>query len=145
MRDMINSIHTARPRTPAAPPAPPQEAVPTDSFQAYWPYYLSKHRHPGTRMMHFCGVAGAMALAGPAATLNPWLALAAPVWGYGMARLSHKCVEHGEPAALPALALRGDAKMFGLMLRASSGRAIRRRCTRSPDVAKKRPSGGSCS
>ena len=117
----MNTISSALPRTSTltAPPAPAaKETVPTDSFEAYWPYYLSKHRHPGTRIMHFCGVAGAAALAGAGvATGSPWFFLAAPVVGYGMARIGHKFIEHGEPAASPLLALRGDAKMFGLMLR----------------------------
>ena len=118
----MNSISSlARGATsPAAPATKPAADTPQtfDTFESYWPYYLSKHRHPGTRIMHFCGVASAITLATAGAiTLNPWLIAAAPVAGYGLARLSHKCVEHGEPAASPLLALRGDAKMFGLMLR----------------------------
>lgn len=89
------------------------------SFEDFWPFYVSQHAKPATRRLHFAGTAGALAILGASAALRrPALAAAAPAFAYGLAWFSHFAIEKNRPATFvhPWWSLRGDFRMFGLML-----------------------------
>ena len=90
------------------------------SFQEFWPYYVSQHRNPMCRRMHFAGTGLAIAclLASPA---FPPALMAAPVVGYGLAWIGHFAFERNRPASWQSLnaliwSFRGDLRMFRCML-----------------------------
>jgi hypothetical protein len=82
-----------------------------ESYEDFWPYYVSQHLHPATRAIHVgatttalvCGAAGF-------ALFNPLLVAAAPVVGYGPAWASHFLIEKNKPASFghPLWSLRAD-------------------------------------
>ena len=89
------------------------------SFEEFWPFYVTEHRHPLNRALHFVGstTAAAVALTG-VVTLNPLLVAAAPVVGYGAAWVGHFFVEKNKPATFeaPLWSLISDYRMCGLFL-----------------------------
>jgi len=42
-----------------------------ESFEEFWPYYLSEHRDPRSRRLHFVGTTGFIAAAGASTALHP--------------------------------------------------------------------------
>jgi hypothetical protein len=84
------------------------------TFREFYPFYLSEHRHPVCRRMHFVGSALVLACVALAiATRNAWWLAAAPVCGYGCAWAGH-FFEHNRPATFthPLYSLVGDWVMF---------------------------------
>lgn len=86
------------------------------TYKDFWPYYLSEHRKPNTRRLHFLGTASVIAapiLA--AATGQLWLLAAMPLMGYGPAWIGHFGVEKNKPATFtyPLWSLISDFRMFG--------------------------------
>jgi hypothetical protein len=90
------------------------------SFREFYPYYLSEHRNPTCRRLHFVGSALILVLVGLviAAVLAPWWLLAVPVIGYGFAWVGHFVFERNRPATFtyPLWSLAGDWVMFKDML-----------------------------
>ena len=88
------------------------------SFDEFGPYYVSQHLHPVNRWLHFAGTSAALGCVA-ASPLFPPLLAAAPVVGYGMAWIGHFAIEKNCPATFgnPLWSLRGDFKMWSLMLR----------------------------
>ncbi len=89
------------------------------SFQAFWPYYLSEHAMPRTRALHLFGTGLGLWLLALAIVLADWRLLpAALVSGYGFAWIAHAFVERNRPATFtyPLWSLMGDFKMFWLWL-----------------------------
>jgi hypothetical protein len=89
------------------------------SFREFYPFYLSEHRHPTCRKLHFIGSLLVLALlAATAATLNAWLLVAVPVVGYGFAWVGHFAFEKNRPATFkyPAYSFAGDWVMFWQLL-----------------------------
>jgi hypothetical protein len=85
------------------------------SFAEFYPFYLSEHRDPACRRLHFVGSLLVLAaLATAAFTLNPWWLLAALVGGYGCAWIGHFFFEHNRPATFthPVYSFIGDWAMF---------------------------------
>ncbi len=90
------------------------------TFEEFWPYYVSQHKHPTSRRLHFVGTSiaiGCVAIS----PLNPSALLLAPVAGYGMAWIGHFVFENNRPATFgsakfAAWSLRGDLKMWMHML-----------------------------
>ena len=98
------------------------------SFDEFWPYYVSEHRRPATRALHFLGTSLVLATLGAAALVSPWWLLAAPFAGYGPAWIGHLFVEKNRPATFtyPLWSLRADFRMFGLTLRGRMGPEVER-------------------
>lgn len=89
------------------------------SFGEFYPFYLSEHRNPTCRKLHFVGtslVIGLLVLA--AFTANPWWLLAVPVAGYGFAWVGHFAFEKNRPATFtyPAWSFMGDWVMYWQLL-----------------------------
>ena len=90
------------------------------TFRDFYPFYLSEHRHPVCRRLHFIGSALVLTVIGAAiVTRNAWWLAAAPVAGYGFAWVGHFFFEKNRPATFtyPLYSLAGDWKMFGDILR----------------------------
>jgi hypothetical protein len=88
------------------------------SFEEFWPYYVSQHLDPTNRWLHFVGTSMALGCIAISPVVPPAL-LAAPLVGYGFAWIGHFGVEKNRPATFgnPLWSLRGDFKMWSLMLR----------------------------
>lgn len=87
------------------------------SFEEFWPYYLSEHRHPISRGLHYVGTATGLTVAGLGTlTLNPFAIPTALACGYGAAWVGHFVVEKNRPATFtyPKWSLRGDMRMLKL-------------------------------
>jgi len=87
------------------------------SFAEFWPYYVSEHSRPGTRLLHFCGTLLLLPVLLLAVLTSPWYLLLLPLVGYGFAWISHATVERNKPATFdyPLWSLLADFKMFALM------------------------------
>jgi len=79
------------------------------TYEDFWPYYVSEHRDPICRRLHFVGTSLVMAMA-----LNPLLWPALPVAGYGFAWVGHFFFEKNRPATFdyPLWSLRADFRMW---------------------------------
>ncbi|MBK9031884.1 MAG: DUF962 domain-containing protein [Myxococcales bacterium] len=86
------------------------------TFEEFWPYYVSQHLDPTCRALHFAGTTLAMACVA-ATPLVPAAILAAPVCGYGLAWIGHFAFERNRPASWHSArhllwSLRGDFRMW---------------------------------
>lgn len=96
------------------------QAAPTPSqryatFREFYPFYLSEHRDPKCRRMHFVGSTLALIfLIVAIATRNPWWLLAAAICGYGFAWIGHFAFEKNRPASFkqPLFSFIGDWAMY---------------------------------
>ena len=88
------------------------------SFEQFWPFYVSQHSRPSTRALHFAGTTMVLGSLAAAALVSPWVAVAAPFVGYGPAWIGHFFCEKNRPATFtyPLWSLRGDVRMYGLMI-----------------------------
>lgn len=89
------------------------------SFTEFWPYYLSEHRSPLNRRLHFVGTTLVNLIVLSAIVAGqPKVLLATPLFGYGFAWVGHFIVEKNRPATFkhPLWSLMGDYKMYGYML-----------------------------
>ena len=85
------------------------------TFRDFYPFYLSEHRNPACRKLHFAGSTLVLAiLAAAAVTMNPWWLLAVPLAGYGFAWVGHFAFERNRPATFtyPLWSLMGDWVMY---------------------------------
>jgi hypothetical protein len=90
------------------------------TFREFYPFYLSEHRHPVCRRLHFVGSALVLVVIGVAiATGDAWWLAAAPLAGYGFAWIGHFFFEKNRPATFsyPLYSLIGDWVMFRDILR----------------------------
>lgn len=90
-----------------------------ESFEEFWPYYVSQHQHPMCRKLHFVGTSIALGCVA-VSPVYPAALLAAPVVGYGFAWIGHFVYEKNKPASWGgvkafAWSLRGDLRMWRLM------------------------------
>jgi hypothetical protein len=89
-----------------------------DSFEEFWPFYVSQHRKEGTRALHFAGTTlGLLCLVRAIAARLPWFVLWGLVLSYGLAWIGHFFIEKNRPATFqyPFWSFAGDMKMYGLM------------------------------
>jgi hypothetical protein len=89
------------------------------SFAEFYPFYLSEHRDPTCRRLHFAGSAAVLLILAAALLTRSWLLLlAVPVVGYGFAWVGHFFFEHNRPATFtyPLWSFIGDWVMFKDML-----------------------------
>ena len=92
---------------------------PFESFEAFYPYYLSEHRHGRCRLLHFIGTSAVISLLMSAALMGSWgLAACCPLVGYGFAWVGHVAFEKNRPATFyyPLWSLRGDFVLFADIL-----------------------------
>jgi hypothetical protein len=85
------------------------------TFREFYPFYLSEHRHPICRRLHFVGSALVIAtIVAASVTRNAWWLAAAPVAGYGFAWIGHFFFEKNRPATFtyPFYSFLGDWAMF---------------------------------
>jgi len=80
-----------------------------ESYEEFWPYYISEHRDPTNRKLHFIGTTLVMGMA-----VNPLLWPLVPVAGYGFAWFGHFKHEKNRPATFqyPKWSLRADFRMW---------------------------------
>ena len=84
-----------------------------ETYEEFWPYYVSQHLHPATRVIHVGATSAAMVVGATGiALLNPLLVAAAPVLGYGPAWASHFLIEKNKPASFghPFWSFRADLR-----------------------------------
>jgi hypothetical protein len=90
------------------------------SLKEFYPYYLSEHQHPTSRILHFVGTGLVLVVLGLAIALKnySWLA-GIPVLGYGFAWVGHFFFEKNKPATFtyPFYSLASDFLLFFDLLR----------------------------
>lgn len=101
-----------------------------ETYEDFWPYYVSQHMDPTCRKLHFVGTGLALANLAISPVFPPAF-LAAPVYGYGLAWLGHSVFEKNVPATWlgrrEALwSLRSDLRMFRKMIDGSMDREVER-------------------
>lgn len=85
------------------------------SFAEFYPYYLSEHRHPVSRALHYVGTwCSVLCLLSLAGTGNLWWLLGALFCGYSFAWFGHFYFEHNRPATFrhPLYSFAGDFRMW---------------------------------
>ena len=99
------------------------------TYTDFWPFYLSQHRYPSTRAIHFAGAAGFMVLTVVSlATLNGWYVAAAFALFYLPAWVAHFFIEGNRPATwrYPLWSFVSDIRMFLFWLAGGLDREIER-------------------
>lgn len=89
------------------------------SMREFYPFYLSQHRHPACRRLHFVGTSIALLLVLVALFTGRWAwLLVALVQGYAWAWIGHYFFEHNRPATFshPFYSFLGDWRMWFEML-----------------------------
>jgi hypothetical protein len=97
--------------------SPPQNHFAT--FAEFYPYYLSEHRHPVCRRLHFVGTALTLGCrAAAVVSSNPWWLTGMPIAGYSFAWVGHFLFEKNRPATFdyPLYSLLADFVLFRDML-----------------------------
>jgi hypothetical protein len=81
----------------------------------FYPYYLTEHRNPTSRRLHFMGTALFLGILCYAILTEQWqLLMAVPLVGYGFAWVGHFFFEKNKPATFryPLFSLMSDFIMF---------------------------------
>lgn len=90
-----------------------------DSFEEFYPFYLTQHSNRLNRELHFIGSTLALlCIAGLLLTGNLWWGAAALLCGYGFAWAGHFLIEKNRPATFrqPLFSLMADWLMYWQML-----------------------------
>jgi hypothetical protein len=89
------------------------------SFSEFWPFYVSEHSRPGTRLLHLIGTSiGIFVMIYFIATSRWWLFPLGLIPGYGGAWIGHFLIEKNKPATFqyPLWSFMGDYKMIAMMI-----------------------------
>ncbi|HEY4176947.1 MAG TPA: DUF962 domain-containing protein [Kofleriaceae bacterium] len=111
-----------------------------ESFEEFWPYYVSQHQNATSRKLHFVGTTLALGCVAISPAV-PAALLAAPVAGYGCAWIGHFVFEKNKPATWGGLkaaawSLRGDFRMWMYMLEGTMDSEVEKhRLAAVPSVA----------
>lgn len=100
-----------------------------ETFEAFWPFYLSQHQNPVCRGLHYVGTT--LVLVWLAATVifaDPWLLLAALVNGYAFAWVGHFFFEKNRPATFqyPLFSFAADWKMYAYFITGRMGSELKK-------------------
>lgn len=94
----------------------------------FYPYYLTEHRNPTSRRLHFIGTGLLLLILFFALFTAKWsLLIAIPLVGYGFAWVGHYFFEHNKPATFkyPFFSLASDFIMFWHILTGQIGEKLR--------------------
>jgi hypothetical protein len=86
-----------------------------NSLSEFYPYYLTEHRNPTSRRLHFIGTGLVIVIALAAVFTQRWSWFwAVPLAGYGFAWVGHFFFEKNKPATFkhPFYSLASDFIMF---------------------------------
>ena len=89
------------------------------TFREFYPYYLSEHRNPTCRKLHFAGSTLVLLLLVAAIATQRWALLwLLPIAGYGFAWVGHFAFEKNRPATFryPLWSFAGDWVMYAQLL-----------------------------
>lgn len=89
------------------------------SLKEFYPFYLTEHRHPVSRVLHFTGTALiALWIVLAIITRNAWWLVLVPVGGYAFAWVGHFFFERNRPATFqyPGFSLASDFILFWHLL-----------------------------
>jgi hypothetical protein len=89
-----------------------------ENFTDFWVCYVTEHRAPVNRWLHFVGTnLTIMAALGFVFTEKLWFLLAMPIAGYAFAWVGHFFVEHNKPLTFrhPLWSLRADFQFCAWM------------------------------
>jgi hypothetical protein len=89
-------------------------------LKEFYPYYLTEHQNPTSRVLHFIGTGLVLVVLVTAITMAKYIWLAAiPVIGYGFAWVGHFFFEKNKPATFtyPFYSLASDFLLFFDLLR----------------------------
>lgn len=86
------------------------------SFEEFWPYYVSQHLNGTSRALHVVGTTIGLAHL-PVIAVFPPAIVPALTWGYGLAWIGHIAFEKNRPASwysakFLAWSFRGDLRML---------------------------------
>ena len=90
------------------------------SLKEFYPYYLTEHQNPTSRVLHFIGTGLVLVVLGVSLVMAKYIWLAAiPVIGYGFAWVGHFFFEKNKPATFsyPFCSLASDFLLFFDLLR----------------------------
>jgi hypothetical protein len=86
-----------------------------ETFDDFYPFYLSEHANRTSRRLHFAGTSLALVLLISALLTQIWWLLAvALAQGYAFAWVGHFFFEHNKPATFkyPVFSLMGDGRLW---------------------------------
>ena len=98
-----------------------------NSFSEFWPYYLSEHSKPATRLLHLVGtIIGTACIILFVASGRWFLFPLGLVPGYGAAWFAHFVIEKNKPATFkyPLWSFMADYKMAAMMLTGKMGNEL---------------------
>lgn len=96
------------------------DALEFNSFDEFYPFYISQHSKRATRRLHALGTGlGAALVIGGLVARKRKAVLAGPIIAYGFAWYSHFVIEGNKPASFghPFYSFRGDFTMLADMAR----------------------------
>ncbi len=85
------------------------------TFREFYPFYLSEHKHPVSRLLHFIGTSLVFVILISVLIMQEWIWLILiPLVGYGFAWAGHFFFEKNKPATFryPLYSLGSDFKLF---------------------------------
>ena len=104
-------------------------------FDSFWIFYLSEHRKPACRVLHYVATTLGLVLILRAIVLTSLnCALCALPAAYAVAWFAHLAIEHNRPATwrYPLWSIRAEFKMFRLALNGRLGDELGRLAPPSP-------------